>query len=197
LSLEGKSQKMDEWWRKHFDLLAECGMNKKVIEDIVNKNKARFREGVLDFLDFLYNEGIPLIIMSAGPGQLIEKVLEKEGRLYNNIHIIANHFIFDEEGIAIGRRDPPIHTFNKKEFVLKDLPIYEDLLERKNVLLLGDAIGDIDMVEGFAYEKLVKVGFLNEKIEENLEEYRKNFDVVITEDGSFEFINKLLEEIVN
>ena len=195
LSVKEKSAKMDEWWRKHFDLLAECGMNKKVIEDIVLKNKAQFREGVLDFLDSLNEKNIPLIIMSAGPGQLIEEFLKKENRLYPNIQVIANHFIFNEKGVAIGRRDPPIHTFNKKEFVVKELPIYDELLSRKNVILLGDAIGDIGMIGGFDYENIIKIGFLNEKIEESIEEYKKNYDVVITGDGNFSFVNELLNAI--
>jgi 5'-nucleotidase len=197
LSIEEKSKKMDEWWRAHFDLLAKCGMNKGVIDDIVRRNEAKFREGSLEFLDLLHKENIPLIIMSAGPGQLIEEFLRKKDRFYDNIQVIANHFIFNEEGVAIGRRDPQIHTFNKKEFVVKDLPVYQDLLKRKNVLLLGDSIGDIDMVDGFPYDNLIKIGFLNENIEDNIEDYQKSYDVIIKEDGDFSFVNELLKEIIN
>lgn len=134
--------------------------------------------------------------MSAGPGQLIEGFLRKYKRLYDNVHIIANYFIFDKNGIAIGRREPPIHTFNKKEIEIKEIEnpqAYKNLLKRKNVLLLGDTIGDIDMIEGFPYKNLLKIGFLNENINEQLEHYKKAYDVVILNDGDFSFVNKLIK----
>lgn len=52
------------------------------------------------------------------------------------------------------------------------------------------------MVQGFDYENLIKIGFLNDKIGENLEYYKKNFDVVILNDGSLEFINSLLKDLI-
>lgn len=198
ISLEEKIKKMGEWWRKHFDLLAKSGMNEGVIEDIVEKNDLHFRKGVLEFLDYLHENNIPVVILSAGPGQLIEGFLEKAKRFYENIHIIANYFIFDENGIAIGRRDPPIHTFNKKETEITEIEnprAYRDLLKRKNVLLLGDTIGDVDMIEGFPYEKLLSVGFLNENVDRQLSSYKESYDVVVLNEGDFSFINNLIKEL--
>lgn len=37
ISLEEKIKKMEEWWRKHSDLLIESGMNNEVIRDIIKK----------------------------------------------------------------------------------------------------------------------------------------------------------------
>jgi len=62
--------------------------------------------------------------------------------------------------------------------------------------LLGDNLEDIGMVDGFEYDNLLKIGFLNENIEENLENYKKAFDIVILNDGSMEFVNNLLKEII-
>jgi hypothetical protein len=36
------------------------------------------------------------------------------------------------------------------------------------------------MVEGFEYENLLKIGFLNEKEEELEESYRKSYDLILT-----------------
>ncbi|MBU1349747.1 hypothetical protein KJ978_03455, partial [Patescibacteria group bacterium] len=47
----------------------------------------------------------------------------------------------------------------------------------------------------FDYDNLIKIGFLNENVKENLEEYKKNYDVVILNDGSMEYVNDLLNEI--
>ena len=47
----------------------------------------------------------------------------------------------------------------------------------------------------FDYENLMKVGFLNEEVEKDLMEYKKNFDIVITNDGTFEFINDFVKKL--
>ena len=52
------------------------------------------------------------------------------------------------------------------------------------------------MIEGFPYDNLIKIGFLNENVEENLESYKKSYDVVILGDGDFGFVNELIVEIV-
>jgi hypothetical protein len=61
-------------------------------------------------------------------------------------------------------------------------------------LLLGDSLDDVGMVEGFDYKNLLKIGFLNENVEENLEKFKKTFDVVLTGDPGMEYINNLLKE---
>jgi hypothetical protein len=50
-------------------------------------------------------------------------------------------------------------------------------------------------VEGFEYDHLIKIGFLNDKVEENLEHYKKAFDVVLTGDASMAYVNELLNEV--
>lgn len=45
-------------------------------------------------------------------------------------------------------------------------------------------------------EENIFIGFLNESVKENLEQYKKNFEVVITDDGSFDWINKFVGDVV-
>ena len=70
-------------------------------------------------------------------------------------------------------------------------------MKRKNIILLGDSIGDLGMVEGFNYKNIIKIVFLNENIKEKLENQKKVYDVLILNDGSFEYVNKLLKDIIN
>ena len=191
-----KIAKMHEWWQKHFALLVSSGLNKKVMDEIVSKRTLKFRVGALDFIDSLHKNNIPLVIMSAGPGDMISQYLKQEARLYNDIHIIANFFEFDKNSKVIKVKEPIIHSLNKKEIFVKDFPAFSDVKERKNVILLGDGVDDIDMIEGFAYDNLIKIGFLNENVEENLPEFKKNFEVIIENDGDMEFVNNLMEEII-
>ncbi|MFA5188617.1 MAG: haloacid dehalogenase-like hydrolase [Patescibacteria group bacterium] len=196
VSKNEKIAKMHEWWQKHFALLVSNGLNKKVMDEIVSKRALKFRAGALDFIDSLHENNIPLVIMSAGPGDMISQYLKQEGRLYNDIHIIANFFDFDKEGKVIKIKEPIIHSLNKKEIFVKDFPAFKDVKERKNVILLGDGVDDIDMIEGFDYDNLIKIGFLNENVEGNLPEFKKKFDVIIENDGDMDFVNDLLKEII-
>jgi hypothetical protein len=113
----------------------------------------------------------------------------------DNVHIVSNEFIWDDVGRAVAVKEPIIHAFNKEETVLDNFPFYNKVEERKNVLLLGDGLDDVGMITGFVYDNLIKVGFLNKNIEENLQLYREKFDATITGDGNFDFINELLIEL--
>ena len=196
IPLKEKKKKMQEWWEAHNDLLIKSGMNLETINNIIKNKKITLRDGALEFFDSLERQNIPLIIMSAGPGDMIKEYLKAEKKLYKNIHIIANLFEFDKDGKAIGVSKPVIHAFNKSETSVKGLPIYNKLLKRKNVILLGDLISDIGMIEGFPYENLIKIGFLNENVDERLEEFKKNYEIVIINDGDMSYVNELIGELI-
>lgn len=199
IPLKEKKEKMAEWWHLHNNELIKHKLNKKNIEQVINSGKIQFREGTPEFLNTLQQQNIPLIIMSSsGLGTYtISRFLAKEGGLYNNIHIISNSLEFDNEGNVIKFNEPVIHSLNKYETMVKDFPgVFEQIRDRRNVILLGDNIEDIGMVEGFDYDNIIKIGFLNEKVEEYLENYKKNFDVIIVNDGEMDFVNQILKEII-
>ncbi|MFH1838116.1 MAG: hypothetical protein ABH808_01295 [Candidatus Kuenenbacteria bacterium] len=199
ISLIKKKKMMHQWWNKHSNLLIKSGLNKKDIEKVVRSNKIVFRKGALEFFSILHDHNIPLIIMSsAGLGEdSISLYFKNHKILRNNIHIISNKAIWDKNGNAIGFKKPIIHCANKDETLIKNFPnIYKKIKNKKNVILLGDSMGDVGMVEGFDYCHLIKIGFLNEKIEENLEIYKKNYDVILLNDSSMIYVKDLLNNII-
>lgn len=196
---EEKKKAMEEWWETHFNLLIRCGLNRKDLETVVSSEKVKFRQGFADFMDFLKDNNIPLVIMSSSGlgGDIISMYLKNTGKLYNNTYIISNTFVWDEKGNAVAVKQPIIHGMNKDETIVHDFPdIYKKIKDRKNIILLGDNIEDIGMIGGFEYQNIIKVGFLNENIEANLENYKNNFDAIILKDGPMDFINNLLKDIL-
>jgi 5'-nucleotidase len=195
---EEKKRMMHEWWTTHFDLLIKSGLNKKDLIGVVNDGKVKFREEFLEFIGFFKMYSIPLVILSSSGlgGDTISMILKKEGKLYDNIYIISNSYKWDENGNAISVKQPIIHVMNKDETAIRDYPFFGVIKDRKNVLLLGDSLGDINMVKGFEYDNLIKIGFLNENMEENLESYKRNYDIVILNDSSLKYVNNLLRELV-
>lgn len=198
LPFQKRKKAMEEWWRTHFRLLIKSGFNKKHLEEIAKSPKIKFRKGCLEFFDFLYSYKIPLVIMSSSGlgGDVILEVLKKREKLYSNIYIVSNVFIWDKKGQAIEVKEPIIHILNKDEAILKHFSFYPKIKNRKNILLLGDSLEDIKMIEGFKYDNLIKIGFLNESIKENLGEYKKAFDILILNDSSMDYVNLLLKEII-
>lgn len=198
IPIKDKINLMYEWWRKHFDLLIEVGLDlntiKKAAIDIIKEESLDFRAGCLEFFNVLKENKIPLIIISSSVGDMIIEFMKQKKVFFENIYIISNLLDFDKSGKVIGVKEI-IHVFNKHEIEIKNLPIYKELLKRKNIILLGDSIGDLGMVEKFKYENIIRICFLNENISENLEDFKKNYDVIILNDGDMRFVNELLSDI--
>ncbi|MEK6926729.1 MAG: hypothetical protein AABW50_05625 [Nanoarchaeota archaeon] len=201
ISIDEKKKDMSEWWKSHYELLAECGLDeetmKKAVRDLVKEGRFRLRKGTRDFFGSLHEEKIPLIIMSsAGIGNMVTDFLDIHGLYCSNVHFIGNTLDFDSKGKFRGIEDNKIiHSFNKNEIEIKGLPVYDEISKRRNVLLLGDSLGDLKMAEGFPYKNLLKIGFFNPG-EEDFEHYADQFDVLIKNDGDFSYVNFLLKNIL-
>ena len=181
-------------------LLVESNLQKKHIEKVVSSWIIKFRDWIDAFLSTLEKNYISLIITSANwlGWDSIKLYLEKNNLMTKNIFIISNKFIWNENWFATWYEEPVIHVFNKDETILKDFPeIYKKVENRKNVILLWDSLWDPHMIEGFEYDNLLKVGFLNEKEDGLLKYYEERYDVVITWDWDFSFVNYILDEILN
>lgn len=199
IPLPQKKKAMEEWWTKHFALFLESRLNRRDIEKAITSENILLRDGMKKFMERLHDLRIPFVVMSAAGlgGEAIEMYFKKVGISLENISVVANSFEWDADGYMTGAREPIIHSFNKDETAIQQFPVYEKIKNRKNILLLGDGPGDAGMSDGFDAENIIKVGFLNEKAEENLEHYKKLFDVVLLGDPSFDFVLDLLKEITS
>ncbi len=194
ISSAEKKKAMQEWWTKHFQLLIDSKLNRKDIEKAVQSENIQLREGAEELLKNLKERNIPLVILSSsGLGaDSISMHLKNRNLLFANIHIISNAFIWDGAGNAIGVKEPIIHSLNKSEASIKNYPAFETIKNRKNVILLGDGVGDTQMISGFEAENAIKIGFLNYDPEKNLDRFKEAFDAILTGNRSMDFVNDLL-----
>ncbi|MCX6794608.1 MAG: hypothetical protein NTY31_01220 [Candidatus Falkowbacteria bacterium] len=197
IPLAEKKAAMTEWYRQVFALMISFGLTKEIVERAVKDCRIKLRDGVEDWLDFIERLQIPLVIFSSSGlgGEAISIFLDKLKKHLPDIHVLANSFIWDETGKAIGVNEPIMHPFNKDETLIHNFPFFAAIKNRRNVILFGDSLGDVGMVEGFAHDNLLKIGFLNGRVEENLESFKQVYDVIILGDVSFAFINQLFKEI--
>jgi len=78
-----------------------------------------------------------------------------------------------------------INSVGKKMVISND-----KIANRKNIIVLGDILADVNMVSNVDYDNLIAIGFLNKpRNAEDLNQYLEKFDVVIVNDGSFEVPN--------
>lgn len=69
----------------------------------------------------------------------------------------------------------------------------KEVIEIKDfALLFGDIVDDVNMVMKDKLKKTITVGFLDQKIEENLELYKSTFDIVLTDNSSFQEIEDVI-----
>ena len=194
--LEEKARMMERWWREHYSLLIESGLERKHIKKAISSRALELRSGARIFFKTLKRLKIPLIILSSsGLGyDAISMFLRKEKLLFNNIFIISNRFVWQGNKV-IGIKKPIIHSLNKNYATIKNFPeVFEKVKGRKNALLLGNDVNDARMSEGLN-GKIVKIGFLNEDVEENLGNYKEHYDALILKDGSMTFVNRVLRKL--
>ena len=197
LDINFRKQKMDEWWKVHLNLLIESKLKFEHIEKVANSGIIELKNNCKELLQFTNTNNIPVVIMSANAiGDTISIYLDYNDCLFPNIHYITNHFKFDNNGFAIEYSLPIVHSLNKDETVVSDFPdVFKKIKTRKNVILIGDGDGDSKMSDGFEYNNIIKIGFLNSDLEEKLEYYKSIYDVVIIGDENIDFVLNFLKEI--
>lgn len=178
---------MREWWTTHLQLMIDEGMHKDVLEQVLHDYEQVFKDDCNKLFSLLEENGVPLLVFSSGLGDLIILFLDRGKLLSSNVHVIANFFSFDDSGKVIGYKDDLIiHSFNKSEVVLEDAEHFSIIKDRKNVVLIGDSLGDPHMVDGLSHDTVIKVGFLYD--ETKLKEYLSLYDVVLVEEESLSYL---------
>lgn len=185
-----KFRLMRRWYEESLNILLEYNLTEQEINETIASNKFKLRQGAKEFLEKMYCEEVPVLMLSAGIGNVINKVLEHNNILYSNIHLDSNFLKF-ENGVAKGISNNVIHTMNKNsEGLLKKFG--KEVEGKENIILFGDILSDINMVRKEDLSRTITIGFLDAKIEENLEFYKEGFDIVCTENTSFLEVMEIL-----
>ncbi|TNV77402.1 hypothetical protein FGO68_gene11395 [Halteria grandinella] len=204
-----KSQHMMDWWESKFKHFIQMGLKHDDHGHIVLNSRLLFRHGILDLLRIGSKLELPFYIVSGGITEIIESHFqailhngeageaENELREYwdSSVKVLSNRFIYANT-IGIDYQKPIIHVLNKQQFIYDTEPKREF---KRNVIVMGDLLEDVQMVRESEHDVVLKVGFLNdlEVKEDMMAEFMKTFDVVITGDGSLQAVNYLLSQIFN
>ncbi|KAI0236067.1 hypothetical protein L0F63_004498, partial [Massospora cicadina] len=105
---------------------------------------------------------------------IIEALLESDGLLKVNLKVLSNKMIFSSEAPykLVKFAEPYVHVFNKGDIEIPlDSAHYRACVQRQNLLLIGDSLGDVNMGVKLPHKNLLKVGFLNYDVENLLPHY--------------------------
>lgn len=194
LNKKRKEKYMEEWYWKNMNLFYKYHLTYDVLMKCLENSSIDFRDGAKEFLDKLNKNKIPTIILSAGIGNVIEEFLKLNNAYFNNIHVISNFLKF-EDGKVLPFKNKMIHSLNKSTTVLPE-NLSNLISEKKQALLLGDLIEDIQMIPKEKLDSTLTIGFLDDTVENNINNnlnfYNKNFDLVFTDNTSFKEVKEII-----
>uniref|UniRef100_A0A0K0G0K3 5'-nucleotidase n=1 Tax=Strongyloides venezuelensis TaxID=75913 RepID=A0A0K0G0K3_STRVS len=199
LTVEEKIPIMEEWWRLSHHAIAEEKLHRDFIVNVVKNSNLKLRDCFKKFNRHLHRMNVPLIVFSAGIGDVIDMYFREKVKLTeNNIYIVSNSMIFNDDNICTGFIEPLIHTFSKNSSAIKkDSPLFDVVKDRKNVMLIGDSFGDTTMeINSERKGNTLKIGFLNFNKSNLLQKYINCYDIVCVDDQTMEvpnYITKIIE----
>ena len=102
ISQEEKIPIMIEWYKEANRCLAESGVKLPWLPLMVEQSNVELRDLTEEMLRSLHTNNIPLLVLSAGVGDLINHIMQHFGVLLNNTTLVSNFLQFDEEGNIVG-----------------------------------------------------------------------------------------------
>lgn len=193
---EETRQKSEEIYKlygpKEFELTVEGGLYKDKLMKEEALSPMVFRHGARELFSFAKEHNIPLLVFTAGVADAIEYKLQREELLSPNVTIVGNRFIFDNSGKATQYVRPVVFVGNK-HLVAQS---FESKVHHDVAFVLGDHPTDAEMCLDANHAKVLRFGFLNEKLSDKPAFQRYNY--LYEEKGAslmpaFEIIKKEVE----
>ncbi|XP_028161838.1 7-methylguanosine phosphate-specific 5'-nucleotidase-like isoform X1 [Ostrinia furnacalis] len=195
MSLEEKTKHMVDWYNAAHAQLKGVTFPRQELMAIGHKMIDSFRDGVHELVSWSQRQQVPVLVFSAGLGDSVQAALTAAGFLLPHVKVVSNFLAIGDNDKIVGiKGDDVIHTLNKNETAIKNTEYYEMVKERRNVLLMGDSIGDARMAEGMEHcAAVVKLGFLGHNVRDSLPKYQSQFDVVLVNEPSVRLPNAILQ----
>ncbi|KAI6660560.1 7-methylguanosine phosphate-specific 5'-nucleotidase isoform X1 [Oopsacas minuta] len=196
---EEKHKVCSEWWSQGNQLIISTKVNRDLIAKIVETSGLTLREGIGELMHIINSCNVSCLVFSAGLDYIIKVALKENKLLTPNVKVISNEMVWDDEGTISQMQGPVLTSYNKNYNILSNYPdVAKEFDPKKFVILLGDSPGDSNMANGMPnLQETLRIGFLNIKVEEKLENFKTLFDIVFTNDMPLLLFIKLLKLILS
>ncbi|XP_034939841.1 7-methylguanosine phosphate-specific 5'-nucleotidase [Chelonus insularis] len=198
--LEEKIKAMEEWMMKTEQMLKGIQMDVDEIDKISQLYSVELRNNTQELIKKLDAAGIPVLVFSAGLGDVVQAILKCHDVLLSNVKVISNFLNFNCGKLDGFKNDKLIHVFNKNEHSI-DQSYYKTIEERSNVILMGDMTGDAAMADGHKHiDTILKIGFLYDAdlqhAKDSLQSYMEAFDIVLFDDQTMDVILDIIGKMI-
>eukprot|EP00828_Plagiopyla_frontata_P035873 TRINITY_DN4747_c0_g1_i1.p1 TRINITY_DN4747_c0_g1~~TRINITY_DN4747_c0_g1_i1.p1 ORF type:complete len:144 (+),score=24.24 TRINITY_DN4747_c0_g1_i1:497-928(+) len=110
---------------------------------------------------------------------------------YSNLFLFGNEMIF---------KNNKLHNFEMNVSPFEKHKILKDYQKMKNTIVVGDALFDLELAKNFkSQEHVLKIGYFNDDPKNNkqlFDRYFNSYDVLITNDGNFQFVDLITRYII-
>ncbi|KAI8513835.1 7-methylguanosine phosphate-specific 5'-nucleotidase [Branchiostoma belcheri] len=171
---------MVEFWNRIHDIFLGSDLSQQAVRAIVRESDTQLRDACDTFMTLLHRNNVPLLVFTAGLGDVIHEMFEKHGLVFPNCRVVSN---WVTTGVVCFR-DPLIHICNKNRSVLLDDTHSLKEQERTN---MADGVPNMDQI--------LTIGYLNRHME-RLQDFAEAFDIVLVQDETLDVANAILGKIV-
>ncbi|XP_066902284.1 7-methylguanosine phosphate-specific 5'-nucleotidase isoform X2 [Halyomorpha halys] len=148
MSIADKLPYMEEWWRLNEKLFIGLPYEPEKIAQAVKDSGVKLRDHSEECFKILNEIGVPVLIFSAGLGDVVTAILKHYDILYDNMKVISNFFkvvdgiIVEFEGCHINVFNKNQHAIEKSDYLKIDdyLPQYLELFD---IVVLDDQTMDV------------------------------------------------------
>lgn len=191
-----RTKMMKRWEEREISAAKKFGLTKDIVDEVASKSYPIGRIGSEEFLVNSEEKNTPLLIISAGLGEIIEGFLAQRGNVNGNKFIISNYFAYKPHNNRVtGYTEPSIHILNKTAKRAKNTAFYHNQMQGKeNIILMGDHIEDITMSHGLPHRNCLNILFRNDE-SKPLESFLAVADMVIESRDSMKPVNELICQI--
>ena len=185
-----------EWWdAAHGFMVQHCMPPRQLIPRMVREAKMMPRPGALELLKKLETMDVPVLIVSAGVSDVIEEFLRQHGALSENVTICSNRLNYEADSAPKSvSPDPPITSFTKAYAYKSASSFFKAHENRRALIVLGDSVTDVDACENVPSDRVLSVGFVNER--PDAAAHAQAFDAVVVGDqGSLNAVIEIVDEI--
>lgn len=165
IPIEKRIKAMVEWMAISNNILKGFHFDPQEIDDVAKTYGNALRERSLELFTKMRDMEVPILVFSAGLGDVVEAILRHHDVFFSNVNIVSNFLKFNGKQLDGFKGDhEPIHVFNKNEHAVEH-KYFQILQGRANVILMGDLTGDSNMANDVKdIETILKIGFLYDNV---------------------------------
>jgi len=185
-----------EWWDRAHGYMVKYGMPpRQLIPRLVREAHMTPRPGALELLKKCEMLGVPVLIVSAGITDVIEEFLRQHAALTENVTICSNRLNYEADSSPKSvSPNPPITSFTKAHTYKSASSFFEQHADRRSLIVLGDSVTDTDASENVPSDRVLSVGFVNERPDAS--RHAQAFDAVVQGSlGSLAPVIEILDEM--